>query len=202
MSTDEGLRLAELRHRLGSNLQLLQALVAARLRAVGDPESRRHLAWLADVIAALGLLNRRLDEDEPADFATYLADAVGFWRRICAGRRIGFALDVAEAPVPPAVAATLALIVHELIGDAVAHAPETRAVQVRVAARRAGGLIELSVSDDGAPLAQRDNRETTAMARSLAEHLGGAFEVRPAAEGVEAVVRAPVRLSTSTVSRH
>ncbi|MBC6983047.1 sensor histidine kinase [Caulobacter sp. 17J80-11] len=176
--------------------------MTARLRAVADPESRRHLAWLADVIAALGLLNRRLDDDEPADFAAYLVEAVGFWKRVCAGRRITFNLEVAEAPVPPAVAATLALIVHELIGGAVAHSSESRAGQVKVAARRSGGLIELLVQDDGAPLDQRHCQETVTMVRGLAEHLGGSFEVTQAAAGVEALVRAPVLLLTTPPIRH
>ncbi|NEX91483.1 sensor histidine kinase [Caulobacter sp. 17J65-9] len=181
---------------------MLQALVTARLRAVSDPESQRHLAWLADVIAALGLLNRRLDDDQSADFAAYLTEAVGFWKRVCAGRKITFSLEVAEAPVPPAVAATLALIVHELIGGAVAHAPESRAGQVKVAARRSGGLIELVVQDDGAPLDQRNCQEIAAMVRGLAEHLGGGFEIVQTAAGVEALVRAPVLLSPAPPSRH
>lgn len=201
MSTDEGLRIAELRHRLGSNLQLLQTLVAARLRAVSDPESRRHLSWLADVIAALGLLNRRLDEDEPADFGGYLAEAVGFWKRICAGRRITFSLEVAEVQVPPAVTGTLALIVHELVGGAVGHAPEGRDAHVRVAARRIGEMIELSVHD-GAGLDQRGGSEATAMVRSLTDHLGGSFEIKESEDGVEAVVRAPVALAAAPSSRH
>ena len=202
MSTDEGLRLAELRHRLGSNLQLLQTLVAARMKAVSDPESRRHLSWLADVVAALGLLNQRLDEGEPTDFAEYLAESVGFWRRICAGRRISFSLDVSEVHVPPAAAATLALIVHELIGVAVAHALEGRNGHVRVAARRTGGLIELCVQDDGAALARRDSGEATAMVRSLADHLGGALEIKETARGVEATVRAAVLQMHAPASRH
>jgi two-component sensor histidine kinase len=190
-----GLELAELRHRLQGNFQLLQALISIRLRAVEDPESRRHLNWLTDVIAALGLINRRLTVTGLSDFGAYLIDSVGFWQRVCAGRNIGFTLEaVAALPLPERFASSLALIVHELVANAVEHAfPEDRPGRVTIALVEKYGVLELTVSDDGVgrSRAEVEAKEGLVLVRGLAEHLGGVFE--PTYEnGFTASVRVPL----------
>jgi len=69
MAADAELGIAEIDPPLLSGYPLLQALVGIRLRSVGDSESRRHLTWLSDIVAAMGLISRRVVEGGSVDFA-------------------------------------------------------------------------------------------------------------------------------------
>jgi two-component sensor histidine kinase len=130
----ENLLIAELRHRLANSFQLLQAVIQIRLRSAADPESRRHLSWLLDVVTALGMLQQRIAVSGPTDFGGYLIEAASYWRRICEGGAIGIVLDVESVQVTETEASTLALIAHELICNAIEHAfPDGRPGSIQVA---------------------------------------------------------------------
>lgn len=192
MKGTNGLHLAELRRRLLGNFDLLQALISIRLRGVEDPESRRHLNWLSDVVAALTLINRRLAATGMSDFGAYLIESVGFWRRVCEGREIGFTLDSTTVELPEELGSVLAMIVHELVADSVAHAfPDGRRGRISMSLAVTYGVLELVVADDGVSDRRQETAEGLVLARGLAEHLGGTFE-RRRGEGVTTVVRAPI----------
>lgn len=190
-----GLQTAELRHRLFSNLQLLQALLAIRLRSVRDPESQRHLQWLTDVVTALALINRRLDDRGLSDFGGYLIESVGFWRRVCAGRDIGFSLEADPVALPERLASSLALIVHELIANSVEHAfTDGRPGRVALSLSARDGWLTLVVADDGrGSELGLDQPEAQGMelVRGLAEHLGGEYRTLTD-NGFEVTVRVPL----------
>ena len=200
MRETSGLHLAELRRRILGNFELLQALVSIRLRGVEDPESRRHLNWLSDVVAALTLINRRLAASGMSDVGGYLIESVGFWRRVCEGREISFALDSSLIEIPEELASVLALVLHELVAEAVANAfPDGRRGRIAISLSATYGVLELIVSDDGVAGDRAEATEGLALARGLAEHLGGAFE-RRRENGVTTVVRAPID-PTAAVAR-
>ena len=189
-----GLELAELRHRLFGNFQLLQALIAIRLRGVKDPESRRHLNWLTDVVAALALINRRLAASDSSDFSAYLIETISFWRRVCAGREIGFVFEASPVILPDRFASSLALIAHELIANAVEHAfPDARPGRSSVTLVEKNSVLELAVADNGAgrSLDTREDSEGLGLVQGLTEHLGGTFE-SAVADGVTITVRVPL----------
>lgn len=188
------LRIAELEHRLDGGFHLLQILVGIRLRSVTDPESRRHLAWFSDIVAALGLLNRRLREGESAAFGSYLVEAVGFWRRACAGRPIKLEVKAAEVDLPESHALSLAIIAHELIGNAVRHAfPDERGGTIVVALTRTSEGISLLVRDTGVGGAALELGDGLALVLGLADHLGGAMTIETApGAGVGVRVRVPL----------
>lgn len=190
----ESLLLSELRHRLANSFQLLQAVIHIRLRSAADPESRRHLSWLLDVVTALSMLQHRLGPVGPTDFGAYLIEASSYWRRICDGRPIGIVVNVETVQVSAAEASTLALIAHELISNCIEHAfPHGRAGSIELSFReRPDGVRELTVSDNGAGLADpaAAARQGLELVRGLAAHLGGAVEVQSFA-GVSVKVTAP-----------
>ena len=133
----ENLLLSELRHRLANSFQLLQAVIQIRLRSAADPESRRHLAWLLDVVTALGMLQQRVGLSGPTDFGAYLIEATSYWRRVCDGRPIEIVVEVEKVQVSEVQASTLALIAHELISNAIEHAfPHGRGGVIQVGFRR------------------------------------------------------------------
>ena len=178
----ESLLIAELRHRLANSFQLLQAVIHIRLRSAEDPESRRHLSWLLDVVTALGMLQQRIGLTGPTDFGAYLIEAATYWRRICEGGSIGIALEVESVEVSDSQASTLALIAHELICNAIEHAfPKggPGSIVLRLSERR-DGARELSISDNGCGLGEAgegSDRQGLGLVRGLAAHLGGGVDI-------------------------
>jgi two-component sensor histidine kinase len=200
VSADAEVRIADLKRRVLGGYQLLQALVGIRLRAVTDPESRRHLTWLSDVAAALALMNRRVLEDGPVDFGGYLEDTAAFWRRACEGRPIRFDVRAAGDPLPESHAQSLAIIAHELIANAVRHAfPEGRRGSVAIAFSRSSSGVSLVVRDSGVGAAELPRGEGLALVEGLVQHLGGAMTVETA---VEAGVGVRIRLPLTAVQTH
>lgn len=187
---------ADARERLLGGYQLLQTLVAIRLRSVADPESIRHLTWLSDIVAALTLLNRRMAEGAPVDFDGYLEDAAAFWRRNCEGRSIRLQVRGAVAALPDSHALPLAIVLHELMSNAVRHAfPDGQAGSVAVAFSRAGDGVSLVVRDSGVGAEEAVLRggEGLALVEGLVQHLGGSLtlEAAPGA-GVGVRIRLPL----------
>lgn len=195
MTADAEVRIAELERRLLGGYQLLQALVGIRLRSVQDPESRRHLTWLSDVVAAMGLINRRIVEDGAIDFAAYLEDAVGFWRRNCENHGVRIDLRAASATLPESHAVPMAIIVHELTSNAVRHAfPTGRRGSVAIAFSRASDGVSLVVRDSGIGSNDLIKGDGLALIEGLVDHLGGTMVIEAAAEaGVGVRVRLPIR---------
>ena len=191
----ENLLIAELRHRLANSFQLLQAVIHIRLRSAEDPESRRHLSWLLDVVTALGMLQQRIGLSGPTDFGAYLIEAATYWRRICEGGSIGIVLDVEAVQVSETEASTLALIAHELICNAIEHAfPDggPGSIQLRLTERR-DGTRELVVKDNGRGLpdgAETQGRQGLSLVRGLVEHLGGRIDFE-SGDGLTVHVSAP-----------
>jgi len=199
MSAEAELRIAELERRVSGGYQLLQALVGIRLRSVQDPESRRHLTWLSDVVAAMGLINRRIVESGSVDFAAYLNDAVGFWRRSCENRGVRIDLRAAPTALPETHAVPLAIIVHELMSNAVRHAfPEERRGSIAIAYSRASDGVSLVVRDSGIGANELAKGDGLALVEGLVTHLGGALFIETAVEaGVGIRVRLPIRPDTT-----
>lgn len=163
--------------RLVGVLRLLNALIGIRLRSVSDPESRRHLIWLNDIIAAVGLLSQRLAAGRLTDFSAYLRSAVDFWRRIDGDREITL-----EAPAQPVSlgdlrAACLAIVAHELLGAAISREARPGGGQVAVRLQNDADGVRLTVEDDGAAGPSPAAEESLELVRGMAEHLGGTVEV-------------------------
>ncbi len=199
MTAEAEQRIAELERRVLGGYQLLQALVGIRLRSVQDPESRRHLTWLSDVVAAMGLINRRIIESGSVDFGGYLEDAAGFWRRNCANRGVRIELRAASADLPESHAVPMAIIVHELMSNAVRHAfPEGHRGSIALAWSRAVDGVSLVVRDSGVGSADLIKGDGLALVEGLVAHLGGAMVIETAADaGVGVRVRLPIRPDTT-----
>ncbi len=194
MTANADVQIAELRRRLAGGYQLLQALVGIRLRRVTDPESRRHLTWLSDVTAAMTLMNRRIGDAGPVDFAAYLDDAAGFWRRSLEDRGVRIDVRAADAAVSETQALPLAIIVHELVSNAARHAfPDGRRGSIAIACSQASGGVSLVVRDSGVGAGSLTLGDGLALVEGLVEHLGGVMAIETApGSGVGVRVRLPL----------
>ena len=200
MAADAELGIAEIDPPLLSGYPLLQALVGIRLRSVGDSESRRHLTWLSDIVAAMGLINRRVVEGGSVDFAAYLDDATGFWRRACETRGVRIDLRAAPTALPESHALPLAIIVHEVMSNAVRHAfPDDRRGSIAIACSRASDGVSLVVRDSGIGADDLAKGDGLTLVEGLVAHLGGALVIESVAgAGVGIRVRLPIRPDTLT----
>jgi two-component sensor histidine kinase len=195
--SESDLRLAELRHRLANSFQLVSSLVRIRLNRVSDPEARRQLAWVLDVVTALSLLQRRLAENRDNAFSSYLAEVASVWQRMSEDRGVKLKVEAECIEVKPDAVSSLALIVHELVTNAVQHAfPDGMAGSVHISLRRAAdeGWAELTVTDNGKGLPVGDPRPGSLgleLVERLSRQLGGEFEIA-GYSGTTARVRFPL----------
>ena len=180
-SADQG-STAEIRYRTADRLQIVSSLIKFRLRRATGEEARRELVWLLDAVTALGMLQDRLGTKRGINFAGYLRETGLFWRRVVANRGIVVAVDAGDVFVPRAKATTLALIVHELVGNAVEHAfPDGVGGRIEITLKPADGRgAELAVTDHGKGFEQTDRDASMGglnLARQLATQLGGSFDI-------------------------
>jgi two-component sensor histidine kinase len=135
---------------MANTFQLMSALARMRGQKAGDAEARRQLIWMADAIGALGALERHRTP-QGVDFTAYLTEMAPIWRRRQAGQSAELRLAAQAIFAPDQAASTLALIIHELVGNALAHGyPGGRPGEVDVRlSNLPDGRWELVVADDG-----------------------------------------------------
>lgn len=128
--------------------RFLQTLISIRLRTVEDPECRRHLGWISDMAAAIGLMSERQAEGDPFD--AYVEEALAFWRRSLEARGVRLEVRGRVGDLPTNQRLPLAVILHELLTNATRHAfpdGQTGAIAVAFSATRSG--LSLVVRDTG-----------------------------------------------------
>ncbi|MCJ2137926.1 PAS domain-containing protein [Methylobacterium sp. J-026] len=149
--------LHEVDHRVKNNLQVISSLMLLKARRTPEGEARDALQNMAERIGALSTAHRLLySEGDCAHFnlgdfaAEFLADMnAGLDPEV---RRIE--ADVEPIAVAAAMAAPLALLIHELTANALRHAfPDAREGRVSIAARRTESGMHLTIRDDGVGLA-------------------------------------------------
>lgn len=200
MAANADIEITNRRQRLLGGYHLLPVLVGIRLRSVTDPESRRHLTWLSDVTAAITLLNRRISDDGPVDFAAYLNDAADFWRRANESRPLRIDVRAADAPAPDTHALPMAIMVHELISNAVRHAfPDDRSGSIALAYSRSSDGVSLVVRDSGVGADSLSNGDGLNLVAGLVQHLGGVMIIETA---MEAGVGVRIRIPTTPQPHH
>jgi two-component sensor histidine kinase len=174
----------ELQHRISNNLQLVSGLMRMQRGRVADPEARKVLDEAANRLVLIGKLHRHLNDPagSPVGFDVFL-------RTLCAdivessGTR-NVACHVRADPVSlgPDRTIPLALVVSELVGNAIAHGMEGRAsgtIAVTLDVQ-ADGWLALAVSDDGPGLPPgfdlaKGGSLGLRVVRALATQVGGEF---------------------------
>ncbi|NMR19151.1 sensor histidine kinase [Cellulomonas fimi] len=147
----------EIHHRVKNNLQTVAALLRLQARRLESPEARAALEEAMRRVATIALvhetLSQTLDESLPFD------DLVGRSLRLAAdvasaGGQVRTVTTGSFGMVPAADATPLALVLTELVTNAVEHGlARTDGGTVEVSAERDGPLLRVVVSDDGAGIA-------------------------------------------------
>jgi PAS domain S-box-containing protein len=172
----------ELNHRVKNTLATVQSIVAQSLKNASSPEQARDL-----VEARLHSLSRAHDvltqeSWEGADLREIVAQALKPFRAHPGER---FLIDVPEVRVPPALALTLSLVLHELSTNAVKYgalSSSTGIVRINCTKEQEAELVRIKLSwreEGGPPLAgpKRRGFGSRLIERSFGEGSGGSAQL-------------------------
>jgi two-component sensor histidine kinase len=188
--------LHDLDHRAKNNLQALASLTVLKARRMRDPASRAALTNMAERIGALSTAQRLLYADGGVvwfELREFLTDLT---RDLMSVKPAGIdlSLDVDDVAIAAGKAAPLALLVNELVGNALRHAFPHGRGRLRVSAKLDGGL-RIAVEDDGIGLADHTSSKEAFgkdLIDMLARQLRGAVAWEDAAPGTRAVLVMPL----------
>jgi two-component sensor histidine kinase len=181
--TQQRLLLDELNHRTKNNMQMLQSLLFTAARSAKSEDARKVLADASGRIAAMAAAQRVLYGKTDAN-------------RFAAGEFLNAVCQTVQQLLPPGVtvdlrpasgvlsndaAMPLALIVNELLTNAVKHGTKDRTKEtVRVGLTEEDGRLELYVEDDGDGFDLQSARTTASglqLVLGLSRQLQGTLQV-------------------------
>ena len=196
--------LHEVDHRVKNNLQLISSLLLLQSRRIDDEGARLALRGMLERVSAIATVHRRLfhsDDIERFDVAEFVRDLAGDVATGASRHGVEIRLDLEPVAVAASQAAPLALVVNELLGNAVKHGfPGDRMGSVRIAIHRREGEFDLSVADDGVGIGEGPMALAGfggVIVQLLCQQLRAKMRLEDAQPGVRVVVTLPVNAVTS-----
>ncbi|MES1152215.1 MAG: histidine kinase dimerization/phosphoacceptor domain -containing protein, partial [Dongia sp.] len=180
--TQQRILLNELNHRVKNNMQLVQSLLSSAARETANPEAKAALREAGDRLAAMAAAQRVLYSS--ADAMRFQAG--DFLEAVCSAMRhsVPPAIRIESVGAPGEIsnesAMPLALILNELLTNAVKHGVHGGAGTIRASLTRDGDCFVLAVEDDGPGFdleAARPRASGLRLVEGLARQLRGRFEV-------------------------
>src|SRR5262249_12766041 len=116
--------LHEVDHRVKNNLQMISALIVMQMRTIDDQRARDSLSSILERIDALSTVHRRLYQSKDVnrfDVADFARDLVSDLLAVSGHASIKPHLDLQPAVIPAAQATPVALVVNELVTNALKH---------------------------------------------------------------------------------
>ena len=201
----------EIHHRVKNNLQTVAALLRLQARRIDQPEARAALEEAVRRVGSIAIVHETLSQavEETVDFDE-IADRLG--RMVtdvsAVSGRVRVLRDGAFGVLPSETATAMAMVLTEILQNAVEHgypgmadAAEVDAAhqgRILVSVRRIVGRLHFAVQDDGVGLPADFDPDATkslglSIVRTLVEsELGGIIEMGPANEGSGARVQIDV----------
>jgi two-component sensor histidine kinase len=177
----------EIDHRVRNNYQTVLALVQMQLQRASDEGERRLLQQVVDRIKAVSLATDRLAFRSENDLRTvrlreHLCTLCEDLQRGLSREEVSVQCEVSDVPANAVFATYLAIIVNELVTNALKHAFNGRHEgQVRVEARQQNSGLELIVADNGSGMRVAPASKGTGLGQRLVSafvlQLGGKHEV-------------------------
>lgn len=145
--------LHELDHRVKNNLQLISSLMMMQARHATDPAVKTVLDSMLGRLNAVATVHRRLFQSEDVqgfDLSEFVRDLVCDLQSSAGRPELTFDCRLSPVQVPAAKAASLALLINELLTNAVRHAyPPGEAGRVRVSIRKKDSQLRIEIADAG-----------------------------------------------------
>jgi two-component sensor histidine kinase len=179
-----------------NNLQLIASLLQLQSRKIADEATRQTVRGILERVNAIGAVHRRLFQGgdvQRFDVSEFVRDLAG---DLAAGARrddIQLKLDLEPAALPASQAAPLALVVNELIANALKHAFPGQPGLVSIIIARTPEGFDLTVQDDGVGMPPDGGRGFgLTIVQLLCQQLKAKLRIEDAAPGVRAVVSQPL----------
>jgi two-component sensor histidine kinase len=179
----------EIHHRVKNNLQTVAALLRLQARRLDEPGARAALEESVRRVASIAMVHETLSLalDETVRFDGIADRVLAMCAEVAAPESAVVVVRRGEFGVLPAEVATpLAMVLTELVQNAVEHASATR---IDVEVERADDVLAIAVRDDGHGLPAgfalaESGRLGLQIVRTLVEgELRGSIELAPGAEG-------------------
>jgi PAS domain S-box-containing protein len=190
--------LHEVDHRVKNNLQLISSLLLLQNRRVADPAVKASLRGMLGRVNAIATVHRRLfqsDDVERFDVSAFIRDMVADLMGSAQRDDIEMQLDLERVEIPAAKAAPFALVVNELLTNALRHGfPEGRGGRIFVGVSRHNGEFRIEITDNGVGV----DKETQVsgfgltIVQLLCQQLKAKSETTDAEPGTRIVVLLPV----------
>jgi PAS domain S-box-containing protein len=202
---EKELLLKEIHHRVKNNLQVISSLLSLQAQQIEDPNAREVFKDSEARVHSIALLHEKLyrsDELARVDMDAYLHELTRDLLQTygAAADRIDVATDARGVTVAVDVAVPSALIVNELVTNAMKHAFTDRTAngrgRVSITMKKSGGRMELVVADDGVGLpwgADWQHAPTLGLriVRTLTRQLDGELRIEKA-DGTRCSVTFPI----------
>jgi PAS domain S-box-containing protein len=181
--TQQRILLNELNHRVKNNMQMLQSLLASAARNTQHGEAKQVLGEASDRLAAMAAAQRVLYGTTDAT----RFDGPEFLNAVCKTAQHAFPAEIRidcradVGALPNDAAMPLALILNELLTNAVKHGMKDRKGTIQVGLERDGDSLLLYVEDGGPGFdlgAVVRRSSGLQLVQGLARQLRGRFEVR------------------------
>jgi len=181
--TDEALRsslrekdilLKEIHHRVKNNMQIISSLLALQSGFINDERDLELFADSQNRIRSMSLIHEQLYQSSnlsQIDFRSYTDRLVTeVLQSFNTGSRISVDMDIINSPLPINVAIPCALILNELLSNALKHAfPDKHSGKVHISfVKNDGHRYIFSVSDNGIGFSGSPDTSTS---KSLGMHL-------------------------------
>lgn len=153
LSKDATIR--EIHHRVKNNLQTVSALLRLQSRRSTNDETTSALLEAQRRVAIIALVHETLSQtiDENVDFDELIGRILSMSSDIAApDAEVETRFEGSFGRVPARVASSLAVVITELVANAVEHGLSKTGGTVRLAAQRDGEALTVTVVDNGAGL--------------------------------------------------
>lgn len=194
------LLLREVNHRVKNNLQVVASLLRMRARTGQTAESRAAIRDAHARIEAIALVHRRIYEEEAVEqveLGVFLGELLDHLRKSIGSETILIEVtgDMGGIRLATDRAVSLALLITELVTNAIEHAFEGRAggeIEISLKARPDGG-VDLCIADDGIGFDPTAKRRGTGidLAELLARQLGGELRFEATDSGTRVELTLP-----------
>ena len=196
--------LQEMHHRVRNNLQTVAALLSLQLRKNEDAPWADNLRDAVSRVQAIASIHDLLSDEQRLAgttvdvIARHVANET-HRTLVPPGMRVTFEIPPSDVMVPSRQATVLALLINELVANAVRHGFSGRERgRVRIGARCVDGQALVEVANDGwGPPAGFDPGQSAGLGmriiqRLVSSDLGGSFEIRAEHPGTVATIAFPL----------
>ncbi len=191
----------EVDHRVKNNIQMISALLSMQARMLKDPEARASLSSMLQRVESIGTVHRRLYQSKDVqvfDIGDFIRDIAQDLLKACGREDVNLSLDLATVKVPSQQASPIALMLNELMMNALKHAfPAGRPGNLLIDLRQQEDHVHVIISDDGIgmPITRERAGFGTRLIKTLARQLQAEVLWLPGHPGTIVDIKSPLKRS-------